>query len=311
VTPAIVTRGLVRDFKSVRALDQVDLEVAPGVVFGFLGPNGAGKTTLIRVLLGLVAPTAGEARVFGTDPARDGSRVRERCGALLEHHGLYERLTAEQNLAFHARAWRLVPRDANARIEQALKGLGLWDRRRERVGTWSRGMKQKLAVARAMLHHPSLVFLDEPTAGLDPIASAALRDDIERLAREEGVTIFLTTHNLLEAERLCAMVGVIRAGRVLAVDSPEGLRARRHQGRLLLRARGWPAGVPEALGSAPGVASAQPVGDAMRVVLQAPDGTPDLVRWLVAQGVDVDAVTPERASFEEAILDLVGPGETS
>ena len=105
MTPAILARGLVRDFKTVRALDQVDLEVPPGIVFGFLGPNGAGKTTLIRVLLGLVAPTRGEVRVFGLDPSRDGATVRTRTGALLEHHGLYERLTAEQNLVFHARAW--------------------------------------------------------------------------------------------------------------------------------------------------------------------------------------------------------------
>lgn len=305
MTPAILARGLVRDFKTVRALDQVDLDVPPGIVFGFLGPNGAGKTTLIRVLLGLVAPTRGEVRVFGLDPSRDGATVRTRTGALLEHHGLYERLTAEQNLVFHARAWRLPTAEARARIEQLLRGLGLWDRRGERVGTWSRGMKQKLAVARAVLHRPPLVFLDEPTAGLDPVASATLRDDIERLARDEGVTIFLTTHNLLEAERLCQLVGVIRRGSVLAVGSPEALRARRGSSVVHVQARSWPAQVREALGAHPAVVDVADDAGVLRLRLHDAAATPELVKWLVAHEVEIEAVTPERASFEQAFLDLV------
>jgi ABC-2 type transport system ATP-binding protein len=309
MTPAILARGLVRDFKTVRALDHVDLEVPAGIVFGFLGPNGAGKTTLIRVLLGLVTPSAGEVRVFGVDPAHDGAAVRARTGALLEHHGLYERLSAEQNLMFHARAWRLPRDEARARIAELLRGLGLWDRRTERVGTWSRGMKQKLAVARAVLHRPPLVFLDEPTAGLDPLASATLRDDIERLARDEGVTVFLTTHNLLEAERLCASVGVIRRGTLLAVGSPGELRTRRGANVIRVEARTWPTTVRDALGSHPSVRGVDEESGALRVSLHDTAATPDLVRWLVAQGLDVEAVTPERASFERVFLDLVRDAE--
>ncbi|MFP5354230.1 MAG: ABC transporter ATP-binding protein, partial [Gemmatimonadota bacterium] len=214
-TPAIRVEGLVRDFPKVRALDHLTFDVPAGIVFGFLGPNGAGKTTVIRVLLGLVDPTGGRSEVFGVDPRTGGDRVREQAGALLEHNGVYERLTALQNLDFYGRAWHMSRSDRASRIRELLSQFGLWDRRDESVGNWSRGMKQKLAVARTVLHRPRLVFLDEPTAGLDPVASASLRDDLARLAGQEGVTIFLTTHNLAEAERLCSLVGVIRRGKLL------------------------------------------------------------------------------------------------
>src|SRR5215472_16195192 len=153
---AIRTTKLTRDFGSVRAIDALTLEVPPGIIFGFLGANGAGKTTTINLLLGLLEPTSGQAQVLGFDTRTQGSSIRERTGALLEFSGLYERLTAEDN-------------------------LGLYDRRTERVGTWSRGMKQKLAITRVLLHRPPLIFLDEPTAGLDPVAAAEMRDDLAGL----------------------------------------------------------------------------------------------------------------------------------
>ena len=174
-TLAIQAEGLVRDFGAIRALDHLSLDVPAGIVFGFLGPNGAGKTTAIRAFLGLVEPTAGSARVLGFDTRRESDRIRERAGALLEHNGLYERLTAEQNLEFAGRVWHMPKADRRARTRELLEQFGLWNRRDEPVGKWSRGMKQKLAVARAVFHRPPLVFLDEPTAGLDPVASAALR----------------------------------------------------------------------------------------------------------------------------------------
>lgn len=220
---AIRTSDLTRDFGPVRAIDGVTLDVPAGIVFGLLGPNGAGKTTLIRLLLGLIEPTRGRAEVLGYDTLDDGQAIRERCGVLLEHCGLYERLTAEQNLDLFARFWHL---DANARRDriQAVMTPLLWHRRTDIVGTWSRGMKQKLAIARAMLHRPTLVFLDEPTAGLDALAARALRDDLARLASSDGATVFLTTHNLAEAERLCARVAIIRHGRIIAAGTPAELR---------------------------------------------------------------------------------------
>jgi ABC-2 type transport system ATP-binding protein len=160
---AIHTRDLTRDFGALRAVDELSLDVPTGVIFGFLGPNGSGKTTTIRLLLGLLEPTAGVADVLGHDTRTDAGAIRERCGALLEHPGLYERMTAQDNLDFYARVWRLSSVERQARVRELLTGLDLWERRREIVGAWSRGMKQKLAVARTLLHRPALVFLAEPT----------------------------------------------------------------------------------------------------------------------------------------------------
>jgi ABC-2 type transport system ATP-binding protein len=311
--PAIKVQELVRDYRRVRALDHVSLEVPAGLVFGFLGPNGAGKTTLIRVLLGLARPTSGRVEVFGFDPVREGEAVRTRCGALLEHHGLYERLTALQNLEFAARACRMPVGERAARMQALLSRFGLWERRREVVGTWSRGMKQKLAVARAVLHRPPLVFLDEPTAGLDPVASNSLREDLARLAADEGVTVFLTTHNLAEAERLCALVGVVRRGRLVGFGSPTTLRTSRDGSGIRVATTGVDERTYAALGEMPLVAGLARDGDELRVTLASPDGTPEVVRWLVVQGVGIEEVRRDRASFEEAFLDLVDTdgGETA
>lgn len=225
--PAIRVTDLSRHFGSIKALDAVTLDVPRGIVFGLLGPNGAGKTTLIRLLLGLVEPTSGSGEVLGYDIAAGAADVRARCGALLEHNGLYERLSAEDNLDLYARFWRLDAPARRERVRALLSDLDLWERRREIVAGWSRGMKQKLAIARALLHTPDLLFLDEPTAGLDPLAARALRAHLARLAAGRGATIFLTTHNLAEAEALCARVAMIRGGRLVAEGTPAQLRGRR------------------------------------------------------------------------------------
>lgn len=301
---AIQAEGLVRDFGAIRALDHLSLEVPAGIVFGFLGPNGAGKTTAIRVFLGLVEPTAGSARVLGFDTRRESHRIRDHSGALLEHPGLYERLTAEQNLEFAGRVWRMSSTERRARIRELLEQFGLWDRRGEAAGKWSRGMKQKLAVARAVFHRPPLVFLDEPTAGLDPVASAALRDDLAALAEGQGVTIFLTTHNLVEAERLCDVVGVIRRGRLAAMGPPASLRA---NDSAIVRVTG--SGIDQAIVSAsasmPGVVAAALVNGALEVRLN--DGAPaaPLVAMLVERGVAIEEVRRDRQTLEEAFLELV------
>jgi ABC-2 type transport system ATP-binding protein len=307
--PAIRVSGLVRDFPKVRALDRLTFEVPAGMVFGFLGPNGAGKTTVIRVLLGLVDPTEGRTEVFGLDSRTQGDAVRLRAGALLEHNGVYERLTAEQNLDFFARAWHMPRADRAPRIRELLSQFGLWDRRDETVGRWSRGMKQKLAVARAVLHRPPLVFLDEPTAGLDPVASASLRDDLARLAGQEGVTIFLTTHNLAEAERLCGLVGVIRRGRLLGFGPPSELRSARGAPVVRITGRGVSDAVVAGLATLPGVETVAPSGEELVIHLGPGADVAALVAWLVGEGVGIEEVRRDRASFEDVFLDLVA--ETS
>src|SRR6266699_1834542 len=224
--PIIHIEHLSRSFGTVKALDDLSLEVPAGIVFGFLGPNGAGKTTTIHLLLGLLEPTAGQARVLGFDTRTQAKAIRARSGALLEFAGLYERMSAQDNLDLYGRIYRMPAPARQARLKALLTHLDLWARRRDQVSTWSRGMKQKLAVARALLHHPSLIFLDEPTAGFDPVAAATLRNDLASLVAREGVTVFLNTHNLTEAEKLCAQVAAIRKGKLLAVGAPDELRAR-------------------------------------------------------------------------------------
>jgi ABC-2 type transport system ATP-binding protein len=303
---AIRAENVTRDFGPVRALDSLTLEIPKGIVFGFLGPNGAGKTTAIRVLLGLIDPTAGRAEVLGLDTRREGSTIRARCGALLEQPGLYERLSAYDNLDFYGRAWRIPRRVREARIHELLSRFNLWDRRDDPVGRWSRGMKQKLAVARAVLHRPDVVFLDEPTSGLDPVATAGLREDLASLAAHEGVTVFLTTHNLNEAERLCAQVGVIRGGKLLAVGSPEALRARRDSGRVDIVARGLTDDLVMQLGARPDVRSATASGADLALSLNDGASVAPIVAWLVQHDVAVEEVRRARATLEDAFLDLMG-----
>lgn len=221
---AINTEGVTCTFGPIKALDQLSLTVRAGTVFGLLGPNGAGKTTTIRLLLGLVAASGGRADVLGLPLPAQAAGIRSRTGALLEHTGLYERLTALDNLDFYGRAWRLPQIERADRIRELMTALDLWTRRHDIVARWSRGMKQKLAVARAMLHRPSLLLLDEPTAGLDPLASAALREDLMSLVDRERVTVLITTHNLHEAENLCSEIGVMNRGRLLAAGSPAQLK---------------------------------------------------------------------------------------
>ncbi len=303
--PAIRTERLVRDFKSIRAVDDVTFEVPPGIVFGFLGPNGAGKTTMIRLLLGLLQPTGGAASVLGHDVRTQSGRIRERTGALLEHTGLYERLSAEQNLDFYARVWGLGSGERKARIKELLVRINLWERRSERVESWSRGMKQKLAVMRAILHRPALLFLDEPTAGLDPVASAALREDLESLSKNEGITIFLTTHNLSEAERLCSLVGVINRGKLATVGHPDDLRSRTGGTRLEISGSGFAEPVMSRLRELPGVGSVNADEKHLSLTLSPNTTAAPLVRFLVENGVAVEEVRKGAASLEEAFLAIM------
>jgi ABC-2 type transport system ATP-binding protein len=302
---AVRTQGLTREFSTVRAVDNLNLEVSAGTIFGFLGPNGAGKTTTIRLLLGLLAPTGGKAEVLGFDTQTEADEVRLRTGALLEHHGLYGRLSAVDNLEFYGRIWRLPVTERQARIRELLTHLNLWERRGEQVAGWSSGMKQKLAVARLLLHRPSLVFMDEPTAGLDPMAAATLRDDLEGLADREGVTVFMTTHNLAEAERLCDQVGVIRQGRLVAYGDPDRLRARASVPRVEIAGSGFNQAVLEALRSRPEVNRVELRDGHLSIDLISDVEVAPLVRLIVDAGGAVEGVHKERASLEEVFLTLM------
>lgn len=302
---AIITDQLSRDFGRIKALDRLSIQVPVGSVFGFLGPNGAGKTTTIRLLLGLLEPTQGTAMVLGQDIREAAECIRVDCGALLEHNGIYERLSAENNLEFYGRVWRIPAQERQARIRELLTNLDLWDRRKEAVGKWSRGMKQKLAMARALFHRPRLLFLDEPTAGLDPSAAAKLRDDLEKLVQFEGVTVFLNTHNLAEAERLCQLIGIIRKGELVGLGSPTELRAQAGKPRLTITGKDFSSQVISDLQTRPEVLSVDKHNTRLSIQLEEMIETAPLVSMLVSAGAQVEEVTKSQSSLEEVFLTLV------
>jgi ABC-2 type transport system ATP-binding protein len=257
------------------------------------------------LLLGLIEPTSGSAQVLGFDTRTQGAEIRARTGALLEHSGLYERLSAEDNLRFYGRVAHMPKAQLDQRIQELLTHLGLWDRRQEAVVKWSRGMKQKLAIARPLLHRPGLVFLDEPTAGLDPVAAASLRDDLAALAARQGSTIFLTTHNMAEAEKLCSLVAVIRQGKLLAVGSPADLRSRGGGQRTEITGRGFSDALLAMLRQQADVSQA--LVENGRLVLLLKDGArvAPLISLIVRDGGEVQEVRSGQGRLEDVFLTLM------
>ena len=211
---------LTRDYNGLRAVDSITFNVETGEIFGFLGPNGAGKTTAIKVLTGQLRPTSGTARVAGCDVVQERQRLKPKIGVVFEYQNLYERLSARDNLVFAARLYGV----SKGRADQVLAQVGLTERARDRIKNYSNGMKQRLLIARALLHEPEVLFLDEPTRGLDPNVARDIRAIITALSRQ-GVTVFLTTHYMEEADQLSDRVAIIDRGRIVALDTPAQLKA--------------------------------------------------------------------------------------
>ena len=303
---AICTQNLTRDFESVRALDNLFLEIPSGSIFGFLGPNGAGKTTTIRLLLGLLEPTSGKAKVLGFDTQTEADQIRARTGTLLEHTGIYEQMSAEDNLEFYGRAFLIREKERKIRIQELLTEMGLWERRKDRVGTWSRGMKQKLALARSMLHRPRLILLDEPTAGLDVQSAVSVREDLATLAARENVTIFLTTHNMVDAEKLCHQVAVIQEGKLIALGSPDELRARIGKPKVEVIGRGFSNEALMFLQAHPQVTAIKKQNNHLMIDLLAETDTSTLVNILVGAGAQVEEMHRSKVSLEDVFLKLTG-----
>jgi ABC-2 type transport system ATP-binding protein len=219
----IMTERLSRRFGETQAVDALTLDVHRGEVFGFLGHNGAGKTTTVRLLNGVLAPSEGHARVLGMDPATEGAALRQRTGVLTETPSLDEKLTARENLTIYAELYDVPKTAIPDRVMTLLDDFALADRADELVGGYSRGMKQRLALARTLLHTPALIFLDEPTAGLDPVVTRHVHELIQRLSHQGGRTVFLCTHNLTEAQKLCDRVAVLDHGQLVALGTPRDL----------------------------------------------------------------------------------------
>jgi ABC-2 type transport system ATP-binding protein len=296
----IETHELTRRFGDVLA-DRLTPRSSPARFWVF-GPNGAGKTTTIRMLAALIEPTSGEATIAGFRLGKDDNRLRSRIGFLTETPGLYDRLSAEANLAYFAHLYDVV--DVAARVEHYLRWLGLWDQRYEPAGTLSKGMRQKLAIARALLHDPPIVFLDEPTSALDPEAAHLVRDFIAGL-RREGRTIILCTHNLDEADRLCDRVAVFKQ-RLLALDAPAALRSQLFGRTVVFHLKQTDPQHVALLERFPFVTSARLVDGRLLATVQNPENeNPMLVKALVEAGAEVQFVGELRQSLEDVYLKLV------
>ncbi|HEY0069711.1 MAG TPA: ABC transporter ATP-binding protein [Chloroflexia bacterium] len=307
---AIETQDLTRKFGDRVAVDHLNLALPQGQVFGFLGPNGAGKTTTVRMLAAIIAPTAGTATVNGHTLGEGNSDIRRSVGILTETPGLYDKLTAMQNLEFFAGLYEVPGPRARQQAERYLKLMDLWERRDDRVGGFSKGMRQKLAIARALLHDPAVVFFDEPTAGLDPEASRTVHDFIRQL-RSEGRTIFLTTHNLSEADALCDLIGVFRT-RLLTLGSPQQLRSRLFGTGTMVTLAGDAQRWVEAVKALPFVKHVTAHDGTLSMALDDPEKmNPLLVQTLVTAGAQVRYVQPTSHSLEEVYLQLVSERVTS
>ena len=308
MNPVIEVNDLQRTFGEQKAVDGITFRVEPGEVFGLLGPNGAGKTTTVRLLNGILPPSGGSARVFGLDPVTSGAAIRQRTGVLTETPALYERLSARENLEFFATLQNLPQPELSRRVDEMLAFFDLSSRAADKVETYSKGMKQRLALARALVHRPPLLFLDEPSSGLDPEAAQQVDDLIADLGRTDGQTVILATHNLLEAQRLCDRVAIMNHGKILALGSLKDLAHKL-----------WPVtwvdimfhvkpadDLDERLMVQRGVR--QIVMDrktnTLSVQVENDDVIPDVVRRLVEQGSSILRVNPRAYTLEDIYFTL-------
>jgi len=306
MNPIIQTEQLTRRFGDRTAVDSVSLNIEPGEVFGLLGPNGAGKTTLVRLLNGILTPSGGSARINGCDPITDGDKVRAQTGVLTETPSIYERLTARDNLRFFGTLYNVPEADLDRRVNELLGRFGLQNRANERVGGYSKGMKQRLALARTLIHQPKILYFDEPTAGLDPEAARDVTELIQELSRQDGRTVFLCTHNLDEAGRLCDRVAIINQGRLLAVGKPEQLARDLWQGLwvdFVLQAAPTP-DFEQKVRNVPGVTGINLDGVQLAVQVTAEDTIPGVIAGIAAAGALILRVNPREHSLQEIYFRL-------
>jgi ABC-2 type transport system ATP-binding protein len=306
----IEVEELTKTFGSQIAVDHLSFEIGEGEVFGLLGPNGAGKTTTIRILAGLFSSSEGWAKVGGYRIDKESLQVRQTVGILTENPSLYERLTAYENMDFFAQAYGLSdPTEKQSRIKELLDFFGLWERRNEKAATFSKGMKQKLALARALVHKPPILFLDEPTSALDPESSKEVRDLIAKLSHHEKSTILLCTHHLEDAERLCNRVMIINKGKSIIVGTPDDLRDRiAGNPKIEIKLKKLSPAIVEAAKNVTQVKQVDADNSASMLTVTLGDvqsGTPQVVKNVVEADGLVLSVNVVRPSLEDAYLKLI------
>lgn len=301
----IELEGLTRKFGELTAVDNLTFAVGEGEVFGLLGPNGAGKTTTVRMLCCLIKPTSGKAFVGGYEVGRDSLKIREIVGLLPENPGLYDELSAYRNLDFFAKLYDVPEKKRKENIEYFLHMLDLWDRKDELVGTFSKGMRQKIAIARALIHEPKILFLDEPTAGLDPEAARVVREFILELKKEKR-TIFICTHNLDEAEKLCDRI-VILNHKIVAMGSPAELERSLWERTTVVHLKSVTEKLLETIKGIEGVHKIEAVEDKLLISVDDPEvRNPTIVKAIVSAGGEVKFVTELRRGLEEVYMRLIG-----
>jgi ABC-2 type transport system ATP-binding protein len=313
-TPIISIENLTRRFGDTVAVDNLNLQVHAGEVFGFLGHNGAGKTTTVRLLNGVLESHGGQIRVLGLDPLADGPTLRARTGVLTESASLDLRLTARDNLRCYADLFGVPREHVASRVNELLAFFGLSEHADARVASFSTGMRQRLALARTLLHDPEVLFLDEPTSGLDPLAAHQVNELIASLSHDKGRTVFLCTHNLVEAQKLCDRVAVLEHGRLVALGTPAEL-ARRYVRRLDVAIETDPEQVGAAqtlLANASALTRGQPrrTNGGLTVTVVGREAIPDLLSKLVAQGIRVYRMAANEPSLEDVYFALHGEKET-
>jgi ABC-2 type transport system ATP-binding protein len=310
----ISVEGLTRTFGKIIAVDHISLEVEEGEVFGFLGPNGAGKTTTVRVLCSLLKPDEGKATVGGHDIVDEGSEVRRTVGLLPEPElsGLYERMTPLENLEFFAKLYDLPEQQAKSRAKELLDMMDLWERRNDRVATFSRGMRQKLSIARALVHDPMILFMDEPTTGLDPAAAKSFRAFIATLCKQLNRTVFLCTHNLPEADMICDRIAIINQGRLATIGETSELRKSLWKKRVftVTLLPGFDKAAVEKLSDLGSIENLR----IKKNTLQYETGNPEKVNPLVVQrivetGGEILTLQEERRTLEDIYMKIIGQEE--
>jgi ABC-2 type transport system ATP-binding protein len=307
MTPAIEVENLTKHYGDLVAVDHIDFQVRRGEVFGFLGPNGAGKTTTQRMLTTLLEPTEGRIVINGHDLARDAYPIKRQMGLVPEESNIYTELTAWDNLLFTARLYRVPRAERDRGARELLQAFGLWEKRDVKADTFSKGMRRRLSIAMALIHRPSLLFLDEPTPGLDAQSARAIRDLVRQM-NAAGTTIFLTTHQIEEANLLCDRVAIIDHGHIAAIDTPERLKAafRRVQSvEVALEPDGAAHG--EALAALPGVTTAVKMGDKRRLYTEDPSALLPLVMgYAHDRGLRVVSLNTLGPSLEDVFLEITG-----
>jgi ABC-2 type transport system ATP-binding protein len=299
--PIIEVKRLIHRYGERTAINDLSFSIQAGEVLGLLGPNGAGKTTTVRLLNGLLTPVSGEMRVLGFDPRTNGQEIRRLTGVLTETPALYERLSARQNLEFFGTLAGMSRDEIRERSDELLQFFELTERANDRVGGYSKGMKQRMALARALLHRPEVIFLDEPTSGLDPEAARQVHELIHSVLQKEGRTVLLATHRLEEAERLCDRVAILNQGKLLALGTLAELRQQAAPG-IWVEIAFWqaaPLGLAQELGSLEGMLALDSSTPIWRVQMDREAHIPGMVAQLVKHGAEILAVRPQKLSLED------------